>query len=118
MGAPGPKVNIQLNFFVQESHPLISFRVMLVIQVNKVHQVAQVQWVTWVHQVQHFQVNVVKRVFQVQLVSTLYYFSTFSMDILFNRYSGSTRCPRFERRTRYDRKFFKEQQYELFFCHV
>ena len=47
---------------------------MLVIQVNQVHQAAQVQWVIWVHQVLHFQVIVVKRVFQAQLVSTIHSF--------------------------------------------
>jgi len=41
---------------------------MLVIQVNQVHQVAQAQWVISVHQVLHFQVKEVKRVFQVQSV--------------------------------------------------
>jgi len=43
-------------------------KVMLVIQVNQVHQAVQDQWVILVHQVQHFQVKEVKRVFQVQSV--------------------------------------------------
>jgi len=50
--------------------PLVPWdlKVMLAIQVNQAHQVVQVQWVTLVHQVLHFPVKKVKRVFQAQLV--------------------------------------------------
>ncbi len=74
---------------------------MLVIQANQDHQAAQVQWVILVHQVLHFQVIEVKRVFQVQLVSTLNIYILFFYYIFLHRYSRPARHPRCQRRTRY-----------------